>query len=188
MGYYDNGDEFEVEDDFERRGRSKGQRPRPRPRYDNYADTAPLASHGQRLMAHLADSFIYFIALIPGFIMMIMGLAQAESNRNGEPNPVFLVGGFLVLSVLFFGVLAYNFYILSLEGQSIGKKMLGIRIVNYHDGDNPGFVQAVLLRSFVSFLLANVVPFYSLIDACFIFGEEKRCLHDLIANTTVIAD
>ncbi|MDF1667845.1 MAG: RDD family protein [Planctomycetota bacterium] len=75
-----------------------------------------------------------------------------------------------------------------MEGQTIGKKMLGIRIVNYHDGDNPGFVQAVLLRSCVTFLLANFIPFFSMIDACFIFTDERRCVHDLLANTTVIAD
>ena len=185
MGYYDNGDEFDVDDGYDR-GPSKG-RPKGR-RRDNYADTAPLAGLGQRLLAHIADSFIYFLAIMPGFALFIMAIVQAEGNRNREPNPAFLLGGFLLIVVLFFGVLAYNFYLLSNEGQSIGKKMVGIRIVNYHDGDNPGFVQAVLMRSVVSFLLANFVPFYSLIDACFIFGDERRCLHDLIANTTVIED
>lgn len=190
MGYYDKGDEFEVDGDFDRDNRSKSRPPRrgPRPRRENYHDTAPLASLGQRLMAHIADTIIYFVAIMPGFAMIIISIIQAEKRRNNEPDPVFMLGGFLVLVLLFFGVLAYNYYLLSLEGQTLGKKMIGIRVVNYHDGDNPGFVQAVLLRSFVTFLLANFIPFFSMIDACFIFGDERRCVHDLIANTTVIAD
>ncbi|MDF1667844.1 MAG: hypothetical protein P1V97_39265 [Planctomycetota bacterium] len=108
MGYYDNGDEFEVDNDVERDNRSKNRRPRPRPRpkRENYHDTAPLASLGQRFMAHIADSFIYLFAIMPGFALFIIAIVQAEKRPNREPDPVFLLGGLLVLLVLFFGVLA----------------------------------------------------------------------------------
>jgi uncharacterized RDD family membrane protein YckC len=61
-----------------------------------------------------------------------------------------------------------------------------IRIVTYPSGENPGFVKAALVRGFVNALIANFVPFYALVDACFIFREDRRCLHDLIAETTVV--
>jgi hypothetical protein len=31
-----------------------------------------------------------------------------------------------------------------------------------------------------------VVPFYGIIDPCLIFREDNRCVHDLLADTTVI--
>jgi len=44
----------------------------------------------------------------------------------------------------------------------------------------------VLLRSWVNGLIGLVVPFYGLVDILFIFGSERRCLHDLIAGTVVV--
>jgi uncharacterized RDD family membrane protein YckC len=54
-----------------------------------------------------------------------------------------------------------------------------------HDGSNPGFLQAVVMRNWLRVLL-NMVPFFALADALFIFGANKRCLHDLLAGTYVI--
>jgi uncharacterized RDD family membrane protein YckC len=80
-------------------------------------------------------------------------------------------------------------YLLSTRGQSLGKKFVGVRIVKYADNANPGFVHACLLRAIVPALI-GAVPFvgglFSIIDICFIFGEERRCLHDLIAGTKVV--
>jgi uncharacterized RDD family membrane protein YckC len=71
---------------------------------------------------------------------------------------------------------------LSKKGQTIGKRLAGIRIVNYFDGRNPGFMGAVVMRNIVP----SIIPGMFLIDYFFIFGEERRCLHDLIAGTRVV--
>ncbi len=31
-----------------------------------------------------------------------------------------------------------------------------------------------------------VVPLYGIVDVCFIFREDQRCLHDLIGETVVV--
>ena len=65
----------------------------------------------------------------------------------------------------------------------------GVRIVMYENGKLPGFVNGWLLRSFVPGLIGQV-PYvgglFSLVDILCIFGEERRCIHDMIAGTKVV--
>lgn len=74
---------------------------------------------------------------------------------------------------------------LSKHGQTIGKKVLKMKIVKVDTGMNGGFVTNVVLRGFVNGLL-GIIPFYSLIDILFIFSDDRRCLHDKIAGTKVV--
>jgi uncharacterized RDD family membrane protein YckC len=70
----------------------------------------------------------------------------------------------------------------------VGKKLAGIRIVR-SDGSRAGLRRIFLLRSVVPGVFGAIPligPFFSLIDTLFIFGEERRCVHDLIADTIVV--
>ena len=80
---------------------------------------------------------------------------------------------------------SYQWYLVATTGQSLAKRWFGIKIVRL-DGSLPGFVNGVLLRSWVLHALNAVCNFVGLIDALMIFGEQSRCLHDLIAGTKVI--
>lgn len=88
-----------------------------------------------------------------------------------------------MLALLSLGI--YQFVLLSRDGQTLGKKVMKVRIVRYDDGGNPGFVHAVLLRLVVNGLL-GITLIYPLIDILFIFGGEHRCVHDLITGTKVV--
>jgi uncharacterized RDD family membrane protein YckC len=61
--------------------------------------------------------------------------------------------------------------------------------VNYVDGAKPGFLRAVLLRLWINGILGSL-PYvgscYGLLDILFIFGADRRCIHDLIAGTKVV--
>ncbi len=74
------------------------------------------------------------------------------------------------------------------HGQSLGKRWMRVRIVRT-DGSAVGFVHVILLRSFVLQLI-GAIPLVgglvSLIDPLLIFREDRRCLHDLIADTHVV--
>ena len=61
---------------------------------------------------------------------------------------------------------------------------MGIKIVTL-SGTNGGFVPNVLMRSFLNSLI-GMVPFYSLVDVLFIFRDDQRCIHDMIAGTKVV--
>ncbi len=76
-------------------------------------------------------------------------------------------------------------YLLTTAGQTIGKKVMNIKIVKFDDESEGGFVTNVLLRGIVNGVI-GIIPFYGLVDVLFIFREDQRCIHDLIASTKVI--
>ncbi len=144
------------------------------------------ASRWLRLGAILLDNIIGGIFLLPGFCVMLT--AGFFTNTDMAQTPLLLAG----FGVLGFGVLVLmgiQIYLLTTRGQSIGKKLLGIKIVNFDDEANPGFVKAFLLRAFVNGLI-GAIPFlglaYTLTDIFFIFRDDRRCLHDLLAGTKVV--
>jgi len=81
-----------------------------------------------------------------------------------------------------------NGYLLATRGQTVGKMLLKIRIVR-SDGSPASFGRLVGLRFIVNTLL-TLVPvvggIYALVDALFIFRTQRRCVHDLIADTVVV--
>ena len=73
---------------------------------------------------------------------------------------------------------------IKLNGQSIAKKLLGIKVVRT-DGSAASLGRIFWLRNVVNAVI-SIVPLYSLIDGLFIFGESRQCLHDKIAGTIVL--
>jgi uncharacterized RDD family membrane protein YckC len=83
-------------------------------------------------------------------------------------------------------VAVVNWIMVVQSGQSIAKKMFGMRIVRL-DGSLPGFVNGVVLRSWVpGFISLFFGGLFATADALAIFGKERRCIHDHIAGTRVI--
>ena len=75
--------------------------------------------------------------------------------------------------------------LLAISGQTLGKKLLMIRIVS-ESGKLPGFLQAVVMRNWLRFAF-SLIPFFAFIDVLFIFSDSRRCLHDYMAGTKVIS-
>ena len=129
-----------------------------------------LAGRGDRLVAKVIDIAV-LIALVA-----LVGFLLAVSNPLG------------VLAVL--ALLAYPIVqavLLVQYGQTIGKRALRVRIVMVSTGENGGFVPNVVLRAWLNFVI-GIIPLYGLVDVLFIFREDRRCIHDLIAGTRVVLD
>jgi uncharacterized RDD family membrane protein YckC len=136
-----------------------------------------LASRGRRFLGALVDSLFLMLGAAPGFVLMI---ATADSNEEMSTlGLVLLFGGMLVVGII-------NWVMIANSGQSIAKRLLGMQIIKIDTGELPGFLHGVVLRSWVPAAINQVCNLFSLIDALWIFGEERRCLHDLIAQTIVI--
>jgi uncharacterized RDD family membrane protein YckC len=82
-----------------------------------------------------------------------------------------------------------NGYLLETHGQSIGKRLMGTRIVSAHDHTLLPLWKIYLMRH-VLFDAIGILPILGnlamLADSLFIFSQEKRCLHDYVAGTKVI--
>ncbi len=145
-----------------------------------------LASRWLRLGAAILDSIIGGLFIGPGMLMLVSAGVFSTPNT---PNAALLLAGFITTCAGLVLLLAIQIYLLVTRGQTIGKKFLGIKIVSFEDESNPGFVKVFLLRMVVNGLIGAVPVigiFYSLADILFIFRDDKRCLHDLIAGTKVV--
>jgi len=167
------------------------------------ADPGPagpaLTSRWLRLGAALLDELLSNFCALPGMIMLgpsalmlIFRLATQGRSALQDSDLEMLAGMSGALGVLLLGILvcaAVQTWMLTVRGQTVGKRLLGIRIVRVQDDANPGFVHAVLLRSFVPILIRAIPVFglgFWLVDVGCIFRADKRCLHDLIAGTKVV--
>ena len=142
---------------------------------------AELASRGRRLMAVLVDGLISMLLAIPGVIVAI-GPSFNDSEEL-DTLGIILIGLAMILLTIVQAVL------ISKRGQSIGKIALGIRIAHSVDGSNPGFLKGFLIRTLVPQIIYQI-PFlgflFLLVDSCFIFSEQRQCIHDLMAETVVL--
>jgi uncharacterized RDD family membrane protein YckC len=148
---------------------------------DHRPDGQQVASRGRRLGAAIIDTLIALAVVLP---MMFAG-GYFDTLATGGPGLPTQIGW----SVLGFAVfIAIHYIPLKNHGQTWGKKMAGIRIVDM-DGQLPGL--GVLLGKRYLFsggigLIPFVGTFLSLANVLFIFGSQRRCLHDLVAGTRVV--
>ena len=151
------------------------------------ADIAPvgaqeLAGRGLRLGGAIIDGLILLAILLP---LMFVGGYFSGMMSGQEPalatKLMWAVMGF-VLFVLVQG------YPLSQSGQTWGKKALKMKIVDL-EGRQPSFATLIGKR-YLPVQAIGLVPYlgglFGLVNVLFIFGEERRCIHDLIAGTRVV--
>ncbi|SFT41561.1 Uncharacterized membrane protein YckC, RDD family [Pseudoalteromonas sp. DSM 26666] len=136
------------------------------------------ASRSVRLLAALIDGFFAMIAII--VLIYFIGF---DLFKN--PTLMSLFGSFLY--GLFFTV-ALHGYFLHFYGQTIGKHFMSIRIENL-DGTKASFA-TIYFKRMLPMQLMGLIPaigqlIVGFINPMFIFGKEKRCLHDYIAKTKV---
>lgn len=158
----------------------------------DYAGNAPLATLGQRLAAAILDGLTFMVVYLPliagiGFAAFTQISENPEQLENIDFEPNWGLIGLAV--ILGLGLIVVNIVMLATRGQTIGKRVMAIRIVDVEQDVNPGWVRTIILRSVVNTFI-TMVPFlgslYAIVDILFIFGQERRCIHDLIATTRVV--
>jgi uncharacterized RDD family membrane protein YckC len=123
---------------------------------------------------------------------MIFGaIAMQQQNEAGGP-PVFPIVSMLGLIIIIIGgliTLILQIYLLATRSQTVGKYIMKTQIVDFETGQPADFVKAAVLRILVNSIICSIPcvgAIYSLVDIFFIFREDRRCIHDLLAGTTVI--
>jgi len=138
--------------------------------YGTYSNRSDSARRFTRWLGAFIDSMVMVI-------LMFAAIAVFNPRSADEAN--------LIVYGTCGAVLLLQSILVAASGQSVGKMILGTKIVNKHNDEIPDFFRAVIVRSWFQVLL-GLIPLYHLIDALCIFGEEKRCLHDMMAGTRVI--
>jgi uncharacterized RDD family membrane protein YckC len=145
-------------------------------------DQQPLAGRGRRLAGAIIDTVIL---LLLWWVLGMLTPLNIYSSQMASAGTLTLVGYGLVGLLLFAAV---NSWLLASRGQTVAKALLGMRIVR-RDGTAADVLRLVGLRYGVGALI-TVLPIvgmvYSLADALMIFRANRRCIHDLIADTIVV--
>ena len=129
------------------------------------AESIDLASRPQRLAAQFLDGLVAGAPALAAFLLMFL-----------VPRAGFAV----LLAAALFGAI-YTLLADGLEGgQSIGKRMLGLRVVSMTTGAPCTFGQS-FLRNLLLMILGPI-------DWIFIFGERHQRLGDKAAGTIVVLD
>ena len=136
-----------------------------------------LATAVQRIVAWLINRVIEVVLMIPAFGLIIVLLIKSGGKLDDIDNmqtvyaSLFWGIGLVMLLYLIYGVV--QVYYMSKFGQSIGKKLMKIRVVR-ENGDVAGFVHNVLLREFVYGLICSVIMMALMGIFFAVFGLEAN--------------
>ena len=150
---------------------------------DGFSDELVLADRGTRLLAVLIDG-LAFAGL--GILGAILIPALSPRGASGSDTAAAVVGVLMVLGMI--AVIVVNCLWLHRYGQTIGKRVLSIKILRA-DGSPVGLGRVFALR-WLPITLSGAIPIAGpiaqLVDVLMIFREDRRCLHDLLADTIVV--
>jgi uncharacterized RDD family membrane protein YckC len=124
--------------------------------------------------------------------MQRFGAAVIDNGTLLGVGGALALGGYESLSITFFLFFsALQIGLLIQRAQTIGKALLGIKIVDEATRDHPGFVKLVLVRGLL-FNAAYRIPLFGgalfLVDSSLVFSEQHRTLHDRVAGTLVVTN
>ena len=125
--------------------------------------TLVLAPIGKRFSAQFIDEIL---ALGVGYLALLL-LKEFLPSDNSVP----MLAMWLV--VLIYTLLADGMF----KGQSIGKKILGLYVVNTKTNEPCTFTQSAL---------RNITYLLGFIDLIFLVGSERRRIGDRLASTKVM--
>jgi uncharacterized RDD family membrane protein YckC len=132
--------------------------------------SGPRANFGQRLVAFLIDFVIIVVALV-----VLVGIAGAIDEALGV---IAYILGILAT------VVYYAYFEGSASGQTIGKKALGIRVIDFNTGGPLGFGRGLI--RWVARIPSQVVCYLGYL--WMLWDREKQTWHDKLASTVVVPE
>lgn len=145
--------------------------------------TLPLAGRVERLLAAIVDTVLIVAVSFP--LLFLIGYFDTSDNGGlwfSIVEEILISVGFFLLFLMIQG------YPLHKSGQTWGKRLLGIRIVD-QAGRKPEFWRLTLLRYLPFDAMASIPVvgwLIAAIDSLMIFRDDRRCLHDILAGTRVV--
>ncbi|MFE5023572.1 RDD family protein [Streptomyces sp. NPDC056656] len=151
---------------------------------DPLAGMPPLADSGKRVLARIID--IILVSIVVGLLSWAFGVAEYQTNPDKiEYGKQF--GQSVLAAVLYIG---YDTFMTARTGQTLGKRLLKLRVANLNDGATPS-VQTNLVRAAVLWLPAVFccACIWTAICGGWSFFDKpyKQGLHDKAAKTVVVS-
>lgn len=146
------------------------------------AAAGEMASRKDRLLAAIVDAIILLVLVMP--LTWMLGFWEL-AHSGGTPSFGMTLGS---LALGFGAYVLVNGHLLARHGQTVGKRLLNIRIVSMQGETLP--LGKLLLARQLPVQVVSVVPgiggLLAIIDVLFIFRQDRRCIHDQIAGTKVV--
>ncbi|MER5955133.1 RDD family protein [Streptomyces sp. NPDC001893] len=151
---------------------------------DPLAGMPPLADSGKRVLARIID--IILVSIVVGLLSWAFGVAAYQTNPDKiQYGRQF--GQSVLAAVLYIG---YDTFMTARTGQTLGKRLLKLRVANLNDGATPS-VQTNLVRAAVLWLPAVFccACIWTAICGGWSFFDKpyKQGLHDKAAKTVVVS-
>ena len=148
------------------------------------------ASRSSRLAAVIIDGLIFTLPLAPAYFAAFGTLVRSgHFTALGLWTALFASGMlFYIGSLIDVALWVVVAVMVHRNAQSIGKKFCGIKVART-DGSRATLGRIFWLRNVVNYAIRFVPmigPLYGLVDILMIFGEQRRCCHDYIADTIVV--
>lgn len=147
-----------------------------------------LATFGRRLAARLIDYILVVVAAVAFFVIMAVVTVALTGNTESTD-----AEGALWALLFFFGwgllLFFYDWLYLATWGRTLGKMMLGVKVVGASDGGRLSQGQAMGRSAFFGFpqSLPILGHIFTLAESMAALGDGRgRALHDRVAGTVVI--
>ena len=164
---------------------------------------APIMS---RVLATAINALLYLLAILPlvlALTKMDVDYSKFQDIQNMDAAYQYsmtlmesIPSGTLMMSqILVFGLFALQLVFITLRGQSLGKLITGVRVVDQTTHRLPSFIKLIGMRTLLLFIIYNLLfSFTSFLGFVFIAAHyyiaskspENIGLHDKLAKTLVV--
>lgn len=142
-----------------------------------------LADLGSRFTALLLDGII----LVGGLLVLVVGLPLLVVALGGVADWLAGIGLGAIILLVFCWLWGYFVYFEGLrEGQTPGKRRMGIRVV--HDGGYPLTVRGAAIRNLLRLVDIQPMPSWLVGGAVMMLHPQTKRLGDLAAGTVVVRE
>jgi len=141
-----------------------------------------LATIGRRFGALWIDGIVITLPLMIVVFALLVPLGMVDKPPDNFTPLMFMYNGITTLLLLGSYIL-YEGLMLGAGGQTLGKKALNIKVVTLDGGEisrGQAWTRAAMRQLF------GLVPCLGLVDYLVAFGQERSCVHDIVAKTRVV--
>lgn len=139
-----------------------------------------LAGMGSRLAARILDAIIAGVVSLVVLFLVFGGLLAANSGEVGFLSAV------LVIMLIW---LLYEPVLIAVWGQTLGKKMVGVKVIRADNGEVPGYGKSIsrwLVPSVVNLIpvIGSIISLVVYLSP--VFSDTRQGWHDKAAATVVV--